>query len=264
MMKRIFIVTGLILLLTAFQGFAADQSDLQGISDIRFPVFKSVVKDAEILRRDSEGSSRGFSRSMMTRRSGELTRGLVRGTSGKRETPTIPSRMVPLVPETTGLTSKSQPALLWYVSGPCPDKMEFRVNAFKVEEPLLDTHIEGPSSEGIFRLDLAEYDVTLKPDVEYEWFLTIVLHEDDRSADYFISGTVRHKELPDDVSRRLADTPEDQRYAVYAGAGYWYDAMDHLSRQIEADPGKSVLRRHRAKLLEQVNLPKIAVYDVGK
>jgi len=228
-----------------------------------FPMFHALKKDGEILRRDSEGSSRGYKRSMMTRRSGELTRGLTRGnTHDKDVSASIPSSMVPLIPETQGLTSMPQPSLLWYVSGSWPDKMEFRINTFKADEPVLDTHIPGPSSEGIYRIDLADYHISLKPNTEYEWFLTIVFDENDRSADYFISGTVMYSPLTDAVSERLKNTPGDRLYAVYAEAGYWYDAIAHLSRQIEAAPGDSSLRKYRAELLEQVNLPKIAVYDM--
>jgi hypothetical protein len=225
------------------------------------PMFHALKTDGEILRRDSEGSSRGRSRSMMTRRSGELSRGLFRGKAqGNDASPSIPSAMVPLIPETAGLTSMPQPSLLWYVSGSCPDKMEFRINAFKADEPLLDAHIPGPPSEGIYRINLSDYNISLKPDTEYEWFLTIVLDENDRSADYFISGTVIYSPLTDAVSEGIKNTPADRLYAAYAEAGYWYDAIDHLSRQIDANPGDAELRKYRAKLLEQVNLPKIAAY----
>ncbi len=234
------------------------------VSAADFPMFHALKKDGEILRRDSEGSSRGYIRSMMTRRSGELTQGLVRGGSkGKELSASVPSVMVPLIPETTGLTSMSQPSLLWYVSGSWPDKMEFRINTFKADEPVLDTHIPGPSSEGIYRIDLAEYNISLKPNTEYEWFLTIVFDENDRSADYFISGTIMYLPPGDEASEHLKNTPADRLYAVYAETGYWYDAIAHLSRQIEAAPGDKTLRNYRAKLLEQVNLPKVAAYDMG-
>ncbi len=200
---------------------------------------------------------------MMTRRSGALTRGLVRK-KAEKEPSAVPSRMVPLVPETVGLTSTPQPALLWYASDPWPGKMEFRVTAFKADEPLLDAHIQGPASKGMFRIDLADHEVRLEPDVEYEWFLTIVFDEEDRSADYFISGSLKYAEPSADVARRLANAPADRQYLVYAQAGYWYDAMDHLFQQIQANPGNTALRRHRAKLLEQVNLPKIAAYDTRR
>ena len=257
-----FIFTGLMLLFITAPVFGAGQNELRSSEDVDFPLFNAPKTDAEILRRDSEGSSRGRSRSMMTRRTGELTRGLIRGKDMEKKEVPVPSHIIPLVPETVGLTSKTQPALFWYVSDSWPEKMEFRLNAFKAEEPLVDTHITGPSSEGIYRIDLADYDVTLKPGVEYDWFLTIVFDENDRSADYFISGTIIYSPLSDDVSRHLANTSEDRLYAVYAGSGYWYDAMDHLSRQIDLRPEDASLRRYRAKLLEQVNLPKIAAYDI--
>ncbi|MCP4346852.1 MAG: CHAT domain-containing protein [Desulfobacterales bacterium] len=233
--------------------------DISGTTDTA--LLKEPAKALVVRRRDSEASSRGLTRAMMAERKGELTRGLVLKQENK-ELRTAPPGMAPLVSETTSLCSKPRPALLWYISGPWPDKMEFRVNAPRSEEPVLDTLIKGPSSEGIYRTDLADYNISLDPGVEYEWFLTIVFDENNRSADCFISGTLMYKPLSDDLSQCLAGDPGDKTYSVYADAGYWYDAFDSLSMLIADRPGDRELRRNRANLLKKVNLAKIADYDI--
>jgi len=132
--KFFFVAACLMALFSGHPVSAGEQNEAQMLSaSADMPIFNSPLKNAEKLRRDSQGSSRGFHRSLMTRRSGELTRGLTRSQKGQadKKTPGKPPGMVPLVPETSGFTSKSQPVLMWYASGPWPDKMEFRVNAFR-------------------------------------------------------------------------------------------------------------------------------------
>lgn len=109
----------------------------------------------------------------------------------------------------------------------------------------------------------ADYHVRLKPDVEYEWFLTIVCDADERSADFMTTAAIKYAELSGDASKQAADTPKEKRYLVYADKGYWYDAIDTLSRMIEAKPGDKTLRKHRAALLDQVSLLKPAAYDTA-
>ncbi|MCP4345528.1 MAG: DUF928 domain-containing protein [Desulfobacterales bacterium] len=243
---------------------AADQNKAQTVSSDA-PVFNAPDTNAEIRRRDSKGSSRGLSRSM-TRRKVRLTHGIIsgkQGEPGKKKQVKAPFQMVPLASEATGLCSNPSPALLWYSSDPWPLKLEFRLNPFKADKPVLDTRIDGPSSEGIYRIDLADYNISLEPGVEYEWFLTIVFDEDDRSADYFISATIMYAKPSDDLSGVLAKTPGNRLCSVYAGSGYWYDAIDSLTQLIDAGQKDSaVFRKHRASLLEQVHLPEVAAYDM--
>ena len=60
---------------------------------------------------------------------------------------------------------------------------------------------------------------------------------------------------------KLKEAPAEQRAALYAGAGLWYDAVDELSRQISAQPQNRALRESRASLLEQVGLAEVAASD---
>jgi hypothetical protein len=49
--------------------------------------------------------------------------------------------------------------------------------------------------------------------------------------------------------------------AVYAGAGYWYDAIWLLSELIRANPDEPRFRRQRLALLETVPLPAVIAHD---
>lgn len=173
----------------------------------------------------------------------------------------LPSRMSPLAPENTGLTLTSQPVLQWYISDAWPNNIEFRLNRLKAPEPDIDTNIKAPDKGGIYRISLADYNVSLKPGVDYEWVLAIVNDEEERSADFIAHARIRYVKPDEELSERIMNTPKEKRYYVYADQGYWYDALENLSQRIDAKPGDNTLRQHRAELFRQVGLAMEADYD---
>jgi len=215
-------------------------------------------------------SVRGLTRAPSVRglTRGPSIRGLTRAasvrTSGDQDeqafTP-LPSRMSPLAPENTGLTLTNQPVLQWYISDPWPDNIEFRLNRLKAPEPDIDTNIRGTDKGGIYRISLADHNVSLKPGVDYEWVLAIVNDEEERSADFTACARIRYVKPDEELSKRIMNTPKEKLYHVYADQGYWYDALENLSQLIDARPGDNTLRRHRAELFRQVGLEMEADYD---
>ncbi len=173
----------------------------------------------------------------------------------------MPSLMAPIASLQTGFTTKSQPILHWYISGPYTGDIEFTLNEYGVTEPVLETHIPGPEKEGIYEINLADHNVTLRPDTVYEWFIIIVPLPDERSADFLGSATIKYVRPSEDTSERLANTPADALYYEYAREGYWYDAIESLSRMISNRPDDKTLRSHRIALFEQVKLGKVIDYD---
>jgi hypothetical protein len=169
--------------------------------------------------------------------------------------------MSPLASQRTGFTTESQPTLRWYISGSWPGKIEFTLNESGAVEPVLETYIEGPADEGIYRISLSDYNISLKPNVEYEWFLVIVPDPEERSADFLGSATIQYIEPSDTLSNRLKNAKTEELHYVYAEEGYWYDAIEKLSKMIEEQPGNTGLRASRAALLKQENLPLAAAYD---
>ncbi len=171
--------------------------------------------------------------------------------------------MAPLAPERTGIVGVDQPILWFYLSDPWPDDIEFALNKPRAREPDLEILLEGPFEKGVYGVALAEFNVKLLPDIEYEWLLAIVLDPEERSADFLASATIRYAPFQKDLQTLLADTPEDRLPCVYAEKGYFYDAMEVLSGRIESQtlPAGSLPRRQRSALLKQVNLPMAAGYD---
>lgn len=166
-----------------------------------------------------------------------------------------------LAPDHTGLTTKRQPTLYWYLSKPANARLDVTVITDDEIDPLLETAIGIPESAGIHRLDLASVGTTLKPGIEYRWFVSIIPDEEQRSNDIVASGTIQYTTPDADLERRVAASDEREQAAIYAENGLWYDAIDSLSRAIEDNPDDASLRVLRAAMLEQVGLKSVAAYD---
>lgn len=165
-----------------------------------------------------------------------------------------------LAPDHTGYTTQAQPTLYWYASGPSIAKVEVTVIAEVAERPVLSQDLN-LTSGGVQSFDLSKHGVTLKPDIEYEWFVSAVPDPTQRSKDVTSGGTIKRVSPDPAVQARVAAAGERQVPMVYAEAGLWYDAIDALSRLIERHPGDAELHAERALLLDQVGLPAAASYD---
>jgi len=173
------------------------------------------------------------------------------GTRGEGEV--VPVLSV-LVPDHTGLTTKAQPELYWYVSNPTSRKIEFTLNLEQAGKTLAHKNIKGVREEGIWRISLSDLGVTLKPDTEYTWFVAMVLDPDQPSTDVFSGGAIMRVQPSGTLEERLVGATETDIPAIYAAEGIWYEALASLSRLIENDPENRALRMQRARLLEQVQL----------
>ena len=155
----------------------------------------------------------------------------------------------------TGLTLGAQPALYYYTPAAARPRLTLRPSNDAAAPPLVDLELPAPSGNGIQRLDLATLGVRLAPGVEYRW--TVSLAGEKRDA----SGLIQRVEPSADLAQRLAATSGRARYALLAKEGVWYDALDEVSRSIDAAPNNPVPARHRAALLEQIGLTAVARYE---
>lgn len=170
-------------------------------------------------------------------------------------------RVVVLAPDHTGLTLSEQPTLYFYVSRAAKARLEVTVINDQAVQPLVEKDLPSPTGPGVHRLSLKDWNVALRPGVEYRWFVGLVVDAGQRSNDVIASGTIQRVEPSADLVRKLAAAPAAQRYSVLAAEGIWYDAIDEVSRMVDVGAASSEARRHRATLLQQVGLEEIAAYD---
>lgn len=169
-----------------------------------------------------------------------------------------------LAPDQTGYTTQVKPTIYWYVSETINHPVEVTITGTRLEDainpPLLEVTLQPPISKGIHALRLEEHGVSLKPDVEYQWFVAVVKNYNQRADDIIAGGTIKRVAVSADVQAKLEQASPELVAAVYAESGLWYDAIDELSKQIIAHPA---LREQRAVLLEQVGLNTVAAFDRG-
>ena len=166
-----------------------------------------------------------------------------------------------LAPEHLGLTVRAQPRLYWYLSDTVNVPAELTVVDKRSADPLLELTITRTLEAGVHGLDLERQGVRLEPGVRYEWFVALVVDVAQRSQDIVAGGEIEFVASTADLERKLANAGEDGVAGIYAGAGIWYDAIDSVSMLVERSPADPVHREHRAALLDQVGLEKVAAYD---
>jgi Domain of Unknown Function (DUF928) len=60
----------------------------------------------------------------------------------------------------------------------------------------------------------------------------------------------------------LAAAPTSDSFYQFAADGLWYDAVMAISELIDTTPADLALRKHRADLLDQVDLPEVGNFDL--
>lgn len=159
-----------------------------------------------------------------------------------------------LAPEHTGQTTAAQPTLYWYTSKALEQPVEITLIARDAIDPLLERSLKGPTSAGVQRISLADWGVTLKPDTEYQWFVSVIMDPTQRSKDYTAGATIQRVASDQQMQTRLRNAADGERAFIYAQSGLWFDAIDVLSQRIEAEPGDTAARQQRQALVEQVGL----------
>lgn len=176
---------------------------------------------------------------------------------GGQDTPAL----FALTPNDTGETALAQPTLYWYVSKPIDAKIELTIIDERTQKTVLETQLDGPVQPGVWSFPLGVHRVSLVPDVEYRWSVSLVRDPQQRSLDLFASGTIVRVSMPQPLASTLNKSGTGDLPFYLARAGLWYDALAVLSVQIAHNPADRRLRAARASLLEQVGLPEAAAYD---
>jgi len=163
-----------------------------------------------------------------------------------------------LAPEHMGLTSQPQPVLYWYLSSAIKASYEFVLIADADYEPLVEIILTDVESAGIQRIALADLGVSLKPDVQYQWSVALIMDTQQRSGDVLASGMIEYIKPPTAIITRVENARGEERIRHYADAGLWYDALQSLDEQIQSEQESVRLQQVRASLLEQVGLKEVA------
>jgi len=166
-----------------------------------------------------------------------------------------------LAPDHIGYTVHDQPSLYWYVSKAIPHPIELTVIERNAVDPLIEKVVKGPERGGIQAIRLADYGVHLRRNVTYKWFVTLVTDPNHRSKDIMAGGIITLVEPPPSLLAKLKVADSNNAPYMYAEEGLWYDALEAISRMIDASSTNAGFRKQRASLLEQVGLSDVAQFE---
>jgi hypothetical protein len=160
-----------------------------------------------------------------------------------------------LTPTHTGLTSQPQPNLYWFTSKAVSKPfqfVEFVLNSEKSLTPILRTRLPQLGKSGIHQLNLTDYDISLKPGIEYSWSIALIKNPEIRSIDFVSKSKIKYVKPDRDLQQKLKEASTHQKATIYAQTGYWYEAISTAIQQQKEHPN------HIAHLINQAELQKIA------
>jgi hypothetical protein len=188
------------------------------------------------------------------------------GDGGSRGAGVILPSIYVLSPSGPALTTREQPSLFYYQSGPAPKgvSLHFKLTLIepKQSKPMLKINVPvnpEQTGAGIRRIQLARQKISLKPGVAYTWSVALGPLAESGSQDVVATGAIQYKEPSAELKAALVANPGDKAL-VYAEHGVWYDALEELSNQLVAEPGNKAIAAQRAALLEQVGLKDAAAF----
>jgi len=167
------------------------------------------------------------------------------------------SQLSVLAPDHVGRTSQARPRLYWYINPGFRNGVRFRLAKVGTTLPLLEILLPPQPNGGIQHLDLDLYNVSLEPGIHYEWGVMLEPFAHQRLPLLISRGAI----LMDDSAPSLGLAPTLERPYLAAQQGYWYDAVDWISRRIESEAPGTELRLQRAALMEQGGLFSAALYE---
>lgn len=205
---------------------------LQAVGADEMPMYKPPVAGAPTRR--IGGGSRGFNSNPQKK----------------------PPYLAVFAPIHTGYTNQSHPSLYWYVSEVIDKPFIFTlIDAGQEsldENPLVEKKVT-LTEAGVQQVNLEKLGVKLNPDVEYQWSLSIILDETQRTTDIVSVGTIQRIPENSDLQQQLATNIDKKHPFVYAQAGLWYDAFFSLEDLIKKYPQEEQrFRQQQGFLLKQV------------
>jgi len=155
-----------------------------------------------------------------------------------------------------GLTTVASPTFWFYVPYALTSKLpiifvlqdEQGKNIYKTS---LTTSRTQPS---ITKISLPS-EVTLDVGKMYRWYFVVDCHPD---APPQVNGWVQRTTLSPTLSRQLQTATPQQRAALYASNGIWYDALTTLAQLRNLDPKNAQLLSNWVSLLNSAGLGAIA------
>ncbi len=150
----------------------------------------------------------------------------------------------------TGLTLSRSPRLWWALDQATDLPIQITIVDGEAIDPLVRVELPGPHAAGLHAFDLSQQGVELSPDVDYRWFVSIVVDPDRPSRNPVSAGSLRVAGATDGRRETVSSASASARGNKFAELGLWYDAFDFYASLAAAHPEVEQLATYRDRLAE--------------
>jgi hypothetical protein len=172
-------------------------------------------------------------------------------------------KLVALLPETEPtLTVAEYPTI--FVSLPQTSAKEAEFLLVKdnntEKEVLYETTVTLPSNSGIVSVSLPN-NGTLPPlevGKSYYWYFSVICDPQDRTTEPTVEGPIQRVEPSPNLVAKLKNASPRDRAALYAEAGFWYDAINSIAQLRRSSPNDTAIAADWTELLKSVGLDTIS------
>ena len=183
---------------------------------------------------------------------------VTQGTSGRQSASTTPTTSESVY----GLTLAERPTFWFYVPYPLTSSrlLEFVLQDEKGNDVYQTQFTASGTEPGVVGLQLPPTVDPLEVGKRYRWFFLIYCNPEQPT---FVEGWVERVELNPTLKNQLdqATTPQ-QKAALYAEAGVWFEALTTLAELRRQKPNDQALNAQWLELLQSVDLEAIATEPV--
>jgi len=102
-------------------------------------------------------------------------------------------------------------------------------------------------------VNLKEYGISLDPDVQYRWFISVARAHESRAPDLVAGGMIERCDFKDCLLITFERCDMDA-VKFFAERGFWYDAMSCLCKLLKSNPTDRTLRQWLASLMNEGEL----------
>jgi len=183
--------------------------------------------------------------------------------SARRCGRSVPILLTALIPESNvGITVAKHPTFFFYI----PDANLALVKGADLvildqnRQVVYQKTVKLKSRDRIVSVALSDSPSlpTLEVGKSYNWLFSIDFDEMDRSGGIYLTGWIKRVSLDSKLQHKLNTALPQQKPAIYASNGLWYDALASLAKLRCSYPDHANFSSDWESLLQQVGLPEIA------
>lgn len=198
------------------------------------------------------------------------------GMGSRNNCPAVPTALTALVPLAEelpvnktgkssigvvgGLTTSERPTFWFYV--PYISSANLSAEFSLQDSTGMDVHREKaialPQKPGVISVPLPNTVKPLEVGQNYRWYFKVRCQQQTASLPVYVEGDIQRINLDSNVTEQLkAATDEQQKIAIYARSGIWFDALNMLAKLRQTSGDASVVEDWQS-LLQSIKLDNIA------